>query len=298
MHEHTDRVRQHTAGEVLRRIDDSTVANLTHYAEVPTKVGWRLIELGREWDTDRMLETEAAISGLMGLAASFFVRRELISLPAVVAMAVLVHAITGRYPLMPLFRRLGIRTAKEISRERYALKVLRGDFTGKAPRDAALVLDDDRFPPPTARRVELHTSRHLNDAIRRRTDAEVLRLERATPDQLEERLQVLAREWDIERLLQTNASLVVLIGLTLACKVSKKFLWLPAGVFTFFLEHALQGWCPPIPVFRRLGVRTQREIERERYALKALRGDFDDVTLEQDAPVRERVRAALAAVDK
>jgi hypothetical protein len=31
---------------------------------------------------------------------------------------------------------------------------------------------------------------------------------------------------------------------------------------------------PPLPVFRRLGVRRSSEIEQERYALKALRGDF------------------------
>jgi hypothetical protein len=36
--------------------------------------------------------------------------------------------VSGWYPLMPLFRRLGIRTAREIERERYALKALRGDF--------------------------------------------------------------------------------------------------------------------------------------------------------------------------
>ena len=31
---------------------------------------------------------------------------------------------------------------------------------------------------------------------------------------------------------------------------------------------------PPVPILRRLGVRTAREIDIERYALKALRGDF------------------------
>jgi hypothetical protein len=70
---------------------------------------------------------------------------------------------------------------------------------------------------------------------------------------------------------------IVLLGLALATTVNSKFVLLPAGVLGFFAQHALQGWCPPIPVFRRLGVRTQREIERERYALKALRGDFDVV---------------------
>jgi hypothetical protein len=43
----------------------------------------------------------------------------------------------------------------------------------------------------------------------------------------------------------------------------------------FFLQHAIQGWCPPLPAFRMLGFRTKKEIEKERYALKLLRGDFD-----------------------
>lgn len=33
------------------------------------------------------------------------------------------------------------------------------------------------------------------------------------------------------------------------------------------LQHGLQGWCPPLPVLRRLGVRTRGEIDREKYAL-------------------------------
>ena len=152
--------------------------------------------------------------------------------------------------------------------------------------------------PPTTRRVELHTEPRLNEAIRRRADAEIVRLEDAPADRSEERLQALDREWDVERLLQTNASVIVLLGLALATTVDRRFLLLPAGVFSFFAQHALQGWCPPIPVFRRMGVRTQGEIERERYALKALRGDFDTVPAEGDASGSERVRAVLAAIDR
>ncbi|HJS05355.1 MAG TPA: hypothetical protein VJ832_17900 [Variovorax sp.] len=155
----------------------------------------------------------------------------------------------------------------------------------------------DRLPA-TTHRVELHTSPELNDAIRQRADAEIVRLEGAPAAEVDQRLQALDAEWDVERLLQTNASVIVLVGLALATFVNGKFLLLPAGVFGFFAQHALQGWCPPIPVFRRLGVRTQREIERERYALKALRGDFDQVPARDAAPASERVRAALAAVDK
>jgi hypothetical protein len=43
-------------------------------------------------------------------------------------------------------------------------------------------------------------------------------------------------------------------------------------------------------VFRRLGVRTQREIDEERYALKLLRGDFNAVD-PRSAPVDEVLQA-------
>jgi len=155
----------------------------------------------------------------------------------------------------------------------------------------------DRLPP-TARRVELHTDTALNRSIQERSDAEVVRLEGASADQITRRLRQLDEEWDIERWLQTNAPILVLLGVTLGATVHRRFLLLPAAVFSFFAQHALQGWCPPIPVFRRLGVRTQREIERERYALKALRGDFDAVPRKEAAPVSERVREALRAVDR
>lgn len=149
-----DRIRRHTAAEVLRRIDDETVAGLTRCAESPGQVDQRLEELEREWDVDRVLETEAATMGLLGLALGTFVRKEFLALPAFVASAVLLQATTGRYPLMPLLRRLGFRTSKEIARERYALKALRGDFAAMGtarhpPRASANDIPGDN-PTPDA----------------------------------------------------------------------------------------------------------------------------------------------------
>lgn len=152
--------------------------------------------------------------------------------------------------------------------------------------------------PATSTRVERFTSPSLNNRIRTESDARVSRLERAKPVEIQARLEELDREWDIERVLQANASALVMLGVILGYAVDRRFLILPAGVLTFFAQHAVQGWCPPVPIFRRLGVRTRREIERERHAIKALRGDFDDVP-SPDASQREaRVRAALAAVDR
>jgi hypothetical protein len=75
-----------------------------------------------------------------------------------------------------------------------------------------------------------------------------------------------------------NAGIVSLSGVVLGAMVSRRFLVLPAVVFGFFFQHATQGWCPPLPVFRKMGVRTRREINQEKYALKALRGDFEHVS--------------------
>ena len=126
-----DRVRMHTAAAVLRRIDDETVDRLRDYADSGAEtISLRLQELEREWDTDRVIEAEAAATGLLGLALGALWHRGFLAIPAWVGGALLVHALSGWYPLLPLLRRQRLRTAREIARERYALKALRGDFTG------------------------------------------------------------------------------------------------------------------------------------------------------------------------
>jgi hypothetical protein len=124
-----DLVRTHTARDVLRRIDEHTVDRLERAANAEPEVLRRhLDDLDREWDTDRAIELEASLMGLFGLALGAWLRPALLVLPTFVGSAVLMYALTGRYPLLPLFRRAGLRTAREINRERYALKALRGDF--------------------------------------------------------------------------------------------------------------------------------------------------------------------------
>jgi hypothetical protein len=90
------------------------------------------------------------------------------------------------------------------------------------------------------------------------------------------RIEELDQEWDIERFLETNAAGIALGGVVLGM-ISKKWLLLSATVLGFLLQHAIKGWCPPIPLLRKFGVRTRREIDREKYALKILRGDFQSM---------------------
>jgi hypothetical protein len=130
--------------------------------------------------------------------------------------------------------------------------------------------------PTTTERVPQATDEELNERIRKETEASIARHAGSRTD-IERRLKELDAEWDIERTLEANAASISLVGIVLAMTVSRRFLLLPAAVAGFLLQHALQGWCPPVPLFRRLGIRTQTEIEEERHALKALRGDYAEV---------------------
>lgn len=121
--------------------------------------------------------------------------------------------------------------------------------------------------PTTTERVPKHTSSSVNEEIRQRTQENIEYYRNASPVERERRLRELDEEWDIERTLEANAATITLIGLGLGATVSRKFYLLPAVVAGFLLQHALQGWCPPVPFFRRRGIRTQPEIESERYAL-------------------------------
>lgn len=153
-----DPVRTHTAAAVLRRIDDCTLSNLArHGAAGPGDIAQRLQALDREWDVDRTVELEAATTGLLGLALGTFLHRGLLAVPAVVAASVLAFATVRRYPLLPALRRLGARSAREIARERYALKALRGDFAGLDHDDAAARQVDraSAATRPTAQGLEL-----------------------------------------------------------------------------------------------------------------------------------------------
>jgi hypothetical protein len=128
--------------------------------------------------------------------------------------------------------------------------------------------------PATDERVPLHTRPRENRRIHARTLHDVSRYLEAPDDIITARIQELEREWDIERTLEANAATVSLAGLALGILVDRRFLVLPVAVAGFLLQHALQGWCPPLPVLRRLGVRTAAEIHQEILALRILRGDF------------------------
>jgi hypothetical protein len=144
-------------------------------------------------------------------------------------------------------------------------------------------------------RVQAHTAENVNEWIREETRQRVVSAAEDSPPQLSEHIEALDREWDIERWLEMNASALALTGVVLGLLWNRKFFAIPCLVLPFLFQHAVQGWCPPIPILRRKGVRTRNEIDEEKFALKAMRGDFAQIDSPASPPSLARAQQAWEA---
>jgi len=129
--------------------------------------------------------------------------------------------------------------------------------------------------PPTTKRVHLCTKKDVNTRIKGKSIQSLKSSNSNNGQALNERIDRLNSEWDTERFLETNASLIIFIG-SLIGLITRNFYWflIPGFISFFLLQHALKGWCPPLPLIRRAGIRTAEEIFNEKSVLKHLRGDF------------------------
>lgn len=130
----------------------------------------------------------------------------------------------------------------------------------------------------TADRVSANTDEEINRRIRLETERRLAYYELRL-DEIPARLAELDREWDVERALQANAAALGFTGLVLGSTIGRRWFALPALASALLFQHAVEGWCPPLSLFRRMGFRTAEEINQERYALKALRGDFEPIAV-------------------
>jgi hypothetical protein len=143
-------------------------------------------------------------------------------------------------------------------------------------------------------RVRRHTSDAALEAIDQKTRDQTRAFAYEPSSRIDQRIRELARERDVEQVLETNASVLALTGAILGTTVDRRFFGLTGIILGFLTQHAMTGWCPPVPIFRAMGVRTREEIDQERYALKALRGDFQE--LRDEGLVSASVDRVLRAV--
>jgi hypothetical protein len=107
----------------------------------------------------------------------------------------------------------------------------------------------------------------------------------------------LDREWDVERTLETNAATLVLLGIGLGGLSLVASFWLRVSQQDL-LQHAVRGWCPPLPAFHHPRIRTAMETDNECLALKVLRGDFQDLRKERTGTQNSDVEPILKAVNR
>lgn len=117
-------------------------------------------------------------------------------------------------------------------------------------------------------RIRSATPAYVNQRIDRQVEAEMLHLAGQGREAVQRRLFELEHEWSIDQALMTNLSVLGLAGVLAGAFHTRKWLWAPAIQLGFLFLHAARGWCPPTPLLRRLGFRTQKEIEAERQLLK------------------------------
>ncbi|QMT59745.1 hypothetical protein [Legionella sp. PC997] len=130
--------------------------------------------------------------------------------------------------------------------------------------------------------VRANTQTSANKAIDEQIVSTLQSFSTASSEEISQRIDKLDKEYNVERVLELNASILAFIGILLGAFVNTYWLILPGLVLPFLAFHAVQGWCPPLPILRALKVRTQKEIESEKYSLKILRGDFDNLNNEKD----------------
>jgi hypothetical protein len=130
-----DRVENNTGTAINRRFEDELAGRVKEYAHAsPDAIERRLAELDREWDIERLIEVEAPGTIMLGILLSTIHDRRWMMLSAFAAGMVIVHSLQGWYPLLPLLRRLGVRSQAEIEAERNALRVLLGEHAAGQAR--------------------------------------------------------------------------------------------------------------------------------------------------------------------
>ena len=119
-------------------------------------------------------------------------------------------------------------------------------------------------------------SRADSRAIDRRVEAAIgaqLRHCAGNRRRIERRLRELDEEWDLESVLEAQASLVASLGTMVGAVVNRRLPSVPMAWSAALVRLAANRL--PLPtVLRRMGLRTSREIEIERLALRLLRGEL------------------------
>jgi hypothetical protein len=137
-----------------------------------------------------------------------------------------------------------------------------------------------------------HVPDEVNKCIDKHVEGCVRYMAQQDRPEISRYLLKLEKEWDLNRVVTVVGSLAALAGLSLKGKTGRVLTSVAAGLL---FQHGLLGFSPLGGLVRKLArVRTRREIDLEKFALKALRGDFERIPKSEGGPLA-RANAALVA---
>jgi hypothetical protein len=143
--------------------------------------------------------------------------------------------------------------------------------------------------------VRSHAPEEVNKRIDERVERCVRHMAQQDRAEISRYLKKLEREWDLNRAVTVVGSLIAVAGLWLGRRDGGGWRILSGAAAGLLLQHGLFGFGPLAEMVRALGgVRTRREIDMEKFALKALRGDFERIPKGDGGPLA-RANAALVA---
>jgi len=113
-------------------------------------------------------------------------------------------------------------------------------------------------------------------ACQRTRDLEcrLAKLADAGPHAISGRLEQLDREWTAGRMTKVTLGVAIVVGFALTALLGPWWLLLPAVAAVFLLQYTVSRASWLTATFREMGYRTGCEVEQEKLALRALRGDF------------------------
>lgn len=127
----------------------------------------------------------------------------------------------------------------------------------------------------TTTNIHSKTTPAMQERFRQKLVANVRRFINADPAAIDQRMKELDKEWSVERAIEVEAPAMIGLGATLGLLHNKKWFLLSGVAASMAVLHNTRGVYPMLPLFQRLGLRPQKDIEDERNALRVLRRDHE-----------------------
>lgn len=109
------------------------------------------------------------------------------------------------------------------------------------------------------------------------------------PAAIADRLEALDREWTSGRATKATAGVVIVVGVALAAVFGPWWLLLSAVGGLMLMQYLFGRRSIVGGIFHTWGLRSGAEIDREKTALKALRGDFQQIPTVHQIEAREDI---------